>query len=172
MICPMATTLLEEALDGWRFARDGVIAELENIPAESFVFSPAPGVRTVAELARHVIESSVVMVGELTRPDGNFTRQSYPKFLAEYAGALDPAQDKIGLIALLHRSLEEGMVTFHKAGEVLMLQQITQFNGQPATRLSWMTHGVAHEEYHRGQLCLYARLLGLVPALTKLIHGS
>ena len=53
-----------------------------------------------------------------------------------------------------------------------MLQQITQFNGQPATRLSWMTHGVAHEEYHRGQLCVYARMLGLVPALTKLIHGS
>jgi hypothetical protein len=30
---------------------------------------------------------------------------------------------------------------------------------------------VAHEEYHRGQLC-YARQLGLVPALTLLIHGT
>jgi uncharacterized damage-inducible protein DinB len=28
------------------------------------------------------------------------------------------------------------------------------------------------EEYHRGQLCDYARQLGLVPALTKLIHGT
>jgi uncharacterized damage-inducible protein DinB len=168
----MATTLLEEALDGWRFARDGVIAELENIPAESFDFRPAPGVRTVAELARHIVESGMVMVGELTRPDGNFTRQAYPKFLAEYAGNLDPRQDKASLIALLRRSLEEGTARFQKAGEVLMLQQITQFNGQPATRLSWMGHGVAHEEYHRGQLCVYARMLGLVPALTKLIHGS
>ncbi len=168
----MATTLLEEALDGWRFARDGVIAELENIPAESFDFRPAPGVRTVAELARHIVESSMVMVGELTRPDGNFTRQSYPAFLAEHAGQLDPRQDKAALIGLLRRSLDDGAARFRRAGEVLILQPITQFNGEPATRLSWMSHGVAHEEYHRGQLCVYARLLGLVPALTQLIHGS
>ena len=57
------------------------------------------------------------------------------------------------------------------AGEILMLQRIRQFNGAPATRLSWMHHGVAHEEYHRGQLALYARLLGRVPALTKMIYG-
>ena len=168
----MATTLLEEALDGWRFARDGVIAELDNIPAESFDFSPAPGVRTIAELARHILESGTVMVGELTRPDGNFTRQSYPEFLKEYAGRLDPRQDKAALLGLLRRSHDDGTAKFQKAGEVLMLQRITQFNGEPATRLSWMSHGVAHEEYHRGQLCVYARLLGLVPALTKLIHGS
>lgn len=168
----MTTTLLDEALDGWRFAREGVIAELENIPDESFDFSPAPGVRTVAELARHIIESSMVMVGELTRPDGNFTRQPYPKFLAEYAGNLDSRGDKAALIGLMRRSLEEGIEKFQKAGEALMLQPITQFNGEPARRLSWMSHGVAHEEYHRGQLCVYARLMGLVPALTKLIHGT
>ena len=52
-----------------------------------------------------------------------------------------------------------------------MLQSILQFNGVPATRLSWMSHGVAHEEYHRGQIALCARLLGLVPALTPLIQG-
>lgn len=33
------------------------------------------------------------------------------------------------------------------------LPEEVQFNGRPATRLSWMSHGVAHEEYHRGQLC-------------------
>ena len=168
----MATTLLDEALDGWRFAREGVIAELENIPAESFDFSPAPGVRTVAELARHILESGMVMTGELTHPGGNFTRQAYAEFLKEYAGDLDPRQDRDTLIELLRRSLENGTEKFREAGEVLMLQQIMQFNGEPATRLSWMGHGIAHEEYHRGQLCVYARLLGLVPALTKVIHGS
>lgn len=167
----MVKTLLDEALDGWRFARDGVIAELANIPAGSFQFSPAPGTRTVAELARHLIESGTVMVGELTRPDGNFTRQSYPEFLKEYASGLDPRQDKDALIGLLRSSLEDGTTKFRQAGDVSMLQRITQFNGEPATRLSWMGHGIAHEEYHRGQLCVYARLLGLVPALTQLIHG-
>jgi uncharacterized damage-inducible protein DinB len=168
----MATTLLDEALEGWQFARTGVIAELDNIPAGAFGFSPAPGVRTVAGLARHIVESGMVMAGELTRQDGNFTRKSYPAFLKEYAGGLDPRQDKASLIRLLKRSLKDGTATFKTAGDVLMLQQISQFNGEPATRLSWMSHGVAHEEYHRGQLCVYARLLGLVPALTKLIHGG
>ena len=50
----MTKTMLEEALDGWRYAREGVVAELENIPAESFGFQPVPTVRTVAELARHI----------------------------------------------------------------------------------------------------------------------
>jgi uncharacterized damage-inducible protein DinB len=40
------------------------------------------------------------------------------------------------------------------------------------TRLAWMQHGIAHEEYHRGQLATYARLTGRVPALTKRIMGG
>jgi uncharacterized damage-inducible protein DinB len=52
-----------------------------------------------------------------------------------------------------------------------MLQCIIRFNGVPATRLSWMSHGVAHEEYNRGQIASCARLLGLVPALTQLMQG-
>ena len=168
----MTKTLLEEAVEGWRYAREGVVAELENIPAESFDFRPVSSVRTVAELARHIVESSEVMVGELTRPDGNFTRQSYADHLKEHAGGLDPRQDKDALLALLRATLEEGVARFREAGELRMLQLISQFNGEPATRLSWMSHGVAHEDYHRGQLCVYARQLGLVPALTNLIHGS
>jgi uncharacterized damage-inducible protein DinB len=168
----MTKTLLEEALVGWRYAREGVVAELENIPEESFGFRPVPEVRTVAELARHIAESAAVMVGELSRPDGDFTRQSFPEHLKEHAADLDPRQDKDALLALLRGSLEAGIAKFYEAGELRMLQLITQFNGEPATRLSWMSHGVAHEEYHRGQLCVYARQLGLVPALTQLIHGS
>ena len=168
----MANTLLEEALEGWRYTRDGVVAELQNIPAESFGFKPAPEMRTVAEMARHILESGELMAGELTRPDGDFRRQSYPEHLREHAGALDPRQDKDALLALLRGTIVKGVARIRDAGELLMLQRITQFNGEPATRLSWMSHGVAHEEYHRGQLCVYARQLGLVPALTRLIHGS
>jgi uncharacterized damage-inducible protein DinB len=164
-------TLLDEALEGWRYAREGVMAELDNIPAASFGFRPTPETRSVAELARHIVDAGTVMAGELSRPDGDFTRQSYEQFLAEYAGGLDRADDKTALLRLLGSTLEDGLATLARAGEALMLQPITQFNGEPATRLSWMSHGVAHEEYHRGQLALYARLLGRVPALTKLIHG-
>lgn len=168
----MSATLLDEALEGWRYAREGVIAELENIPAESFGFRPTPETKSVAELARHIIESSMMMAGELSNPKGDFTRQPYPAFLEEYAGGLDAGDDKDTLLAIARRTLHEGMAAIRDAGEALMMQPILQFNGEPARRLSWMSHGVAHEEYHRGQLALYARLLGRVPALTQLIQGS
>jgi uncharacterized damage-inducible protein DinB len=53
-----------------------------------------------------------------------------------------------------------------------MLAPIRQFDGSRASRLTWMHHGIGHEEYHRGQLALYARLQGLVPALTRRIRDG
>lgn len=46
-----------------------------------------------------------------------------------------------------------------------------QFNGRPAARLTWLQHAIGHEDYHRGQLALYVRLFGRVPALTQLTGG-
>jgi uncharacterized damage-inducible protein DinB len=167
----VVTSLLDEALEAWRYAREGVIAELENIPTGSFDFRPTAPVRSVAELAGHIAESGELMAGELSRPDGNFRRQPYPDFMKEYSFDLNRFTTKTALIDLLRRSHDEGAAKIRRAGD-LMFQPIVQFNGVPAARLSWMGHGVAHEEYHRGQLALYARLLGLVPALTQLIRGS
>jgi uncharacterized damage-inducible protein DinB len=112
-----------------------------------------------------------MMSGELTRPDGDFQRQGYPEFLKEYAGHIPPTDSKKKLLALLKSTHAEGEKKFREAGELLMLQYITRFDGLKGTRLAWMNHGISHEEYHRGQLALCARLLGRVPALTKLIVG-
>jgi len=167
----MPTTLFEEALEGWRFVREGLIAELENIPAASFDFVPAPGARSVADVAVHIVESGLMMAGELSRADGDFTRRPAPDLMAEYALA-EQVRAREPLLDLLRRTHLDGTAVLREAGEIHMLQQIVQFNGVPATRLSWMSHGVSHEDYHRGQVALYARLLGIVPALTQRIHGG
>src|SRR5713101_2789190 len=112
----MASTLLEEALDGWRYAREGVIAEFENIPADKFDFRPAAGTRSVAELAAHIVESGAMMAGELSRPDGNFRRQPYPAVLKEHAPDFSRAGNKDGWIQLLQRSHEEGNRKIREAG--------------------------------------------------------
>jgi len=164
-------SLLEEALEAWAYTRQGVIAELKNIPEKNFDFRPTEQSRSVAELAHHLIESGLMMCGELTRLDGDFQRQSYPEFLQEYAGHIKPTNSKKKLLALLKSTHETSEKKFRAAGELLMLQHITRFDGLKGTRLAWMNHGIAHEEYHRGQLALYARLLGRVPALTQLIMG-
>jgi uncharacterized damage-inducible protein DinB len=165
-------SLLEEALEAWAYTRHGVIDEVKNIPEKDLAFRPTPENRSVAELVHHIIESGLMMSGELTRPDGDFQRQDYPDFLEEYAGHIQPANSKKELLALLKSTHAEGEKKFREAGELLMLQYITRFDGLKGTRLAWMNHGISHEEYHRGQLALYARLLGLVPALTKLIMGE
>jgi uncharacterized damage-inducible protein DinB len=75
------------------------------------------------------------------------------------------------LTKLLKRTHAEGDRKIHAAGELFMLQLITRFDGERGTRLAWMNHGISHEDYHRGQIALYARLVGRVPALTQRILG-
>ncbi|MBI4409699.1 MAG: DinB family protein [Gemmatimonadetes bacterium] len=165
---PPYTSLLEEALEAWQYAREGVIDELDNLGEDELGFRPTPENRSAAELVLHIVESGLLMVGELTRPDGDFQRQSYEAHLREHAGSLR-AKTKKELLALLRRTHAEGDRRFREAGELHLLQYIRRFDGLPGTRLAWMNHGIAHEEYHRGQLALYARLLGRVPALTQRI---
>lgn len=166
---PAYNSLLEEALESWQYARDGLVEELEIIPEEDFGFRPAPGSRSAAELAQHVIESGLMMSGELTRPNGDFRRQSFDSFVEEYAPHVGARRDKSGLIELLRSTHAEGDRKFGDAGELFMLQFIHRFDGLQGTRLAWLYHGIDHEMYHRGQLALYARMLGQVPALTQKI---
>ncbi|MEJ2216439.1 MAG: DinB family protein [Gemmatimonadota bacterium] len=165
-------TLLDEALEAWDYTRAGVVAELENMPADKMDFSPAPGARTVTELVLHIVASGQVMAGELSNPVGDFTRQGYPEHIREHAGLLPESASRDGLAELLRSTGEEGLHRIRDAGELAMLQHIRRFDGKLGTRLAWMNHGIAHEEHHRGQLAHWARAMGVVPALTKRIHGS
>jgi uncharacterized damage-inducible protein DinB len=166
------TSLLDEALEAWEYTRNGLIAEVKNLSDSDLLFRPNPESRTAAELARHVIESGRMMAGELTRPDGNFRRKPYPALMKAYNRGVPRARTKAQLIALLKRTHAEGDRKIRAAGELMMLQAITRFDGIEGTRLAWMHHAISHEEYHRGQLALYARLVGRVPALTQLIYGK
>jgi len=165
-------TLLEEALESWEDARNGVIEEAENFAANQFDLRPSPDVRSVAELLVHIMEVSLMMTGELTREDTNLQRYPWPKLLAHYASDVQKMRTKRELVAALRRTFRNGQKEFRRAGEIHMLQQILRFDGQKGTRLAWFHHGIAHEMYHRGQLATYARLVGLKPALTKKIEGS
>lgn len=169
---PDLRSSLDEARTAWEFARRGVIAEVENLPADQFDFRPTPETRSVAELIRHIVESGQMMAGELTRPDGDFQRQSFDEFIREYAGDVVGASSKESLLELLETTHAEGEAKIQAVGDPFMLGAIRQFDGTRASRISWMYHGVSHEEYHRGQLAVYARLLGQTPALTQRIRGG
>jgi uncharacterized damage-inducible protein DinB len=128
--------------------------------------------RTASELAIHIVESGLMMSGELSRPDGNFQRKTYPQFIKEYGRDIPQVAKKSAIVQLLKRTHADGDKKIRAAGELHMLQVIARFDGERGSRLAWMNHGISHEEYHRGQLALYARLAGRVPALTQLIYGK
>jgi uncharacterized damage-inducible protein DinB len=166
------TTLLDEAIEAWEDARNGVIAELENIPANRFAVAPVPGTRGVGELALHIAEVGLMMVGELTRDGGDFRRAPYDQLIAEYRAPLDGVGGKREIVAAMKRTLKEGVRAFREAGELHLLGLVRRFDGKMGSRFAWMQHGIAHEEYHRGQIAMSARMMGIKPALTKLIEGS
>jgi uncharacterized damage-inducible protein DinB len=164
-------TLLDEMLEAWRYTREGVIAELDNLPGERIDERPDGLGRSPLELAAHIIESGWLMAGELANPEGDFTRKPYSALVAEHLRD-EPPRTREEALEQLGRSREEGDELLRTAGEAAMRKSIRQFNGVPASRMSWLHHGIAHEEYHRGQLALYARLFGVTPALTKAIMGA
>jgi uncharacterized damage-inducible protein DinB len=166
------TTLLDEILEAWQYTRAGVVSEIKNLPDASLTFRPSAESRSAAEIAVHIAESGLMMAGELSRPDGNFQRQSFPEFMKEYAKGVKATSNKKELVALLTKTQQDGEKKIRQAGELHLLQLITRFDGEQGSRLAWMNHGISHEEYHRGQLALYARLVGKVPALTQLIYGK
>ena len=168
----MFESILDETLDAWAEARQGVIDELENIPAASFAARPLPEMRSVAEMAVHILEVAQMMVGELCSVDTNFRRLPWPELLKKHGGGLLELTEREDLLAALRSTLSDGIDRFREVGELHMLQAIERFDGQRGTRLAWLHHGIAQEMYHRGQLAVYARLLGEVPALTKQIQST
>jgi len=165
------TNLLEEALESWEGVRSGAIAELRNIPANQWDFRPAEGVRSVQELAIHILEVAMMMTGELTRKDTNLKRAPWPKLLDMHAAAAYRLKSRKEVLDFMRKQLNDGVKKFRAAGELHMLQLMERFDAKFGTRLAWLQHGIAQEEYHRGQLTVYARILGIEPALTKLIRG-
>ncbi len=165
-------TLLEEALEAWEYTREGVVEEFQSLPEKDLGFRPAEKSRSIIELAQHIVESGTLMIGELTRSDGDFQRKSYEGFLHEYGRGISAKRTKAQLLDALKKTHAEGQRKFREVGELHVLQLIRRFDGKMGTRLAWMHHGISHEEYHRGQLALYARLIGRVPALTRRIEGK
>ena len=165
-------SFLEETLEAWRDVRAGLIDELRNIPAHRFAFRPESRARSVAELAQHVLEIAMMMTGELTRPDTDFHRAPWERLLRMHAKRARAAHTKRDLINLMRSQLSDAERRFRRAGELELHQWILRFDGRRGTKLQWLHHGIAHEMYHRGQIALYARIMGIEPALTKRIRAG
>lgn len=165
-------SILEETIEAWEGTRDGVISEVENIPADKFDFRPTKDNRSVIELVHHIMDVSMMMAGELPRADTNLMRAPWPDLLAMYNKPIRGLKTKSELIAALKSTIKDGVKAFRDAGELHMMQFHKRFDGKLGTRMAWFNHGIAHENYHQGQIAIYQRLMGIKPALTKMIEGG
>ena len=150
----------------WQDVRNGLIKEVELIPAEQMGFKPAPESRTVIELLHHIIEIQRVLAGEMCRENTNFQR-GFPALMADFAGQVKEATTKESVLESLGSSLEETKAIVVSFGDSNFEQTMTRFDGKQCTKLEMLNFTLAHEMYHRGQLTVYERLLGIEPALTQ-----
>ena len=165
-------SVLDEVLEAWRDVRQGIIEELENIPADQMDFRPTPEVRSVREQVQHILEVAMMATGEFTRPDTNLQRAPWPKLLGMYAKPAWKAKTRAQLLSLLRSQMKDAEKKFRQQGELALYQYHTRFDGKQGSKLAWLHHAMENEWYHRGQLAIYARMMGLVPALTQRIQGS
>jgi uncharacterized damage-inducible protein DinB len=157
---------VERIAEHWQDVRDGLIREVELVPAEQMGFKPAPESRSVLEVLQHVIESQRMLVGEMCRDNTNFQR-GFPALMAEFGGGIKDANTKDAIIDLLRSSFEESRATVVAFGDENFEKDMTRFDGKQCTKFEMLNFAVSHEMYHRGQLTVYERLLGVEPALTQ-----
>ena len=58
-------SLLDEMLVAWAYTREGVIAEVRNLPESALGFTPNPAARTAREITQHIVESGLLMSGRV-----------------------------------------------------------------------------------------------------------
>ncbi len=156
----------EQICEQWQDVRNGLIKEAELIPAEQFVFRASAETRSVIELLQHVVEAERVITGETCREGTNFQR-GFPTMIAEFAGHIRETATKDAMLELLRSSLEESKTKVQQFGDANLQEITTRFDGKRMPKLDMLNFSVAHEMYHRGQLTVYERLLGIEPALTQ-----
>jgi uncharacterized damage-inducible protein DinB len=156
---------IENIISSWQEVRSGLIDEANQIPADKFSFQPAADTRSVSSLLQHLIESQKFLVGEACRPDTNLMRQSFAEHIKHYAPGVREVNDKTELLALLGATMDESAEKLRAAADE-MNNTMKRFDGKEMTKLAFMSFAIAHEMYHRGQLTVYERLLGIEPALT------
>ena len=155
---------LDEMLDFWKEVRVGLIAELAQIPAEQFGFQATPESRSVAGIIRHIVETQKFMTGELCRPDTDFKRVPIRELVERHAAEAHSGGDKDELIGLLRSTMESAEAAFRAFGEEALREKVQGLDGK--SKLAYLYLYITHEMYHRGQICVYERLMQIEPAGT------
>jgi uncharacterized damage-inducible protein DinB len=169
---------LEETLDIWKGVRAGLIDELAQIPAEKFGFQATPESRSVAGIIRHIAETQKFITGELCRPDTDFKRVPDSGLVERLAAEAHSGGDKEKLIGSLRSNMESAEAALRAFGEEALREEVQGLireteqglDEKTMSKLDILHLYITHEMYHRGQICVYERLMQIEPAATAKVR--
>jgi uncharacterized damage-inducible protein DinB len=160
----------KEIAAAFRTVRGNTLIIAEEIPEDQYGFSPAPGVRTVAQTLTHIalLNRLPEMVHGANRVH-TMAGFNFPAIFGEFMAEEAKPRTKAEIIELL-KSSGDAFVSFVEGLSEEVLAERVEMPGQTPsskTRFEMLLGPKEHEMHHRGQLMVSQRLLGLTPHLTR-----
>lgn len=159
-----------ELAESFRTVRKNTITIAEEIPADKYAFTAAPGVKSVGELLAHL---AVYPRWQVTLHGGRVAAVDFPAFAARLAKARadeTALKSKEEIVAALKAGGDQ-FASFVSGLSQPVLEEVVSFPPpiQPAqkSRLEMLMSVKEHEMHHRAQLMLIERMIGIVPHMTR-----
>ncbi len=161
----------KELATSFRTVRGNTIKVAEEIPEDKYGFSPAPGVRTVAQTLVHIAFGSKFNE-QINRVERRTTMVGFDfmKFMGQWNTEIEKPRGKAEILTLLRENGDEFAGWVETLSDDFLGESITMPpGGQPPsrTRFDMILSVKEHEMHHRGQLMLIERMLGITPHLTR-----
>ena len=157
----------KDLANAYRTVRTNTLQVAQEIPEDKYGFSPAPGVRTVAQLLTHIAFgnefSMAVHPSRLTTLVGF----NFPQFIGKVMSEEQQPRTKAELLNLLRERGDAFAAWLEGLDEAMLAERVGMPDGSSKTRLEMIMGVKEHEMHHRGQLMLIERMLGVVPHLTR-----
>ncbi len=161
----------KELAASFRTVRGNTIKIAEDIPEEKYSFSPAAGVKTVAQILTHIVFGTKFNE-QINRIERRTTMAGFdfPKFMAENNPDLEKTRTKAELVKLLRERGDDFAGWLEGLSEDFLGESVSMPPGgtpPSRTRFDMILSVKEHEMTHRAQLMLIERMLGITPHLTR-----
>lgn len=159
----------QELARSFRTVRKNTVQIAQDIPEDKYDFVPTPGMKSVAELLKH-IALSPGLYDDMHRVKRVTTLQGYDfgALMARGAAEEKKARSKAEIVGMLEADGERFAAWLEGLSPEFLAETFTDPMGEnPRTRLESLLSPKEHEMHHRGQLMLIERMLGITPHLTR-----
>jgi uncharacterized damage-inducible protein DinB len=161
----------KELAESFRTVRKNTLVVAEEIGEDKYTFSPAPGVRTVAQTLVHIALGSR-MNHQVHGVEKRTTLQGFdfPAYMAAMSTEMEKPRSKAQIITLLREEGDKFAKWVETLSDDFLGERISMPQGgtpPSRTRFDMIMAVKEHEMHHRGQLMLIERMVGVVPHLTR-----